>query len=72
MVLMAGPPRDSGCDRWAGQVGGAHRLVEGQDVAQFRDGAVAVLGGDREQVVRARRVAALAPLDVVADERGDQ
>ena len=56
----------------AGHVGGAHRLVEGQDVAQLGDGAVAVLGGDREQVMRAGRAAALAPLDVAANERGNQ
>jgi hypothetical protein len=31
-----------------------------------------VLGGDGEQVVRARHIAALAPLDVAAHERGDQ
>ena len=49
-----------------------HRLVAGQDGAQRVDGGVAELGGDGEQVVRARRPAGLAALDVASDERRDR
>ncbi len=43
-------------------MGGAHRLVAGEHGPERVDGCVAELGGDGEQVVRARRPSGLAAL----------
>ena len=51
--------------------GCAHRLVAGEHGPERVDGDVAELGGDGEQVVRARRLSGLAALDLAPDERGD-
>jgi hypothetical protein len=50
----------------------AHRLVTGDHGAQDVDGGVADPGGGGQQVVDARRVVVLAPLDVAADQRADR
>jgi hypothetical protein len=51
---------------------GAHRLVAGQERAQRIHGRGAELGGDREEVMDARRFVMFAALDVAADEGGDR
>ena len=51
---------------------GNERLVERQHGAQLGGGAIAELGGHGEQIVGLGRRAALAALDVDADEVGQQ